>query len=416
MSQYLYESFLGNKPYDSLVRELLTAAGSNAAGAEDYNPAVNFLSGKLADNAVQATTRTAEIFLGTRVQCTQCHNHPFNDRKQSLFWELNSFYRQTRLELTVGTSLVGIRMIDKDFVGEDGRTPDNAEVYYEMRNGKLAAAWPRFLDGRQPPSASGLLKDVNRRQVLADLVLSSSDLQRTLVNRIWAHFFTYGFTRPVEDLGPHNPPAMPELLDLLATQFGAHSHDQKQLIKWITLSEAYGLSSRGAKRNQDEDPALGGVPRFNRFYLRQMRAEELYDSLLTATSADQTAREAQEQAEARQRWLDQFVVAFGNDEGEERSTFNGTIPQALMMRNGELVEQATGVLEGSFLYRLAADSSLTNADRIRKLYLAGLARQPSTTEIRAANQLLLADKSGGTEALADVWWAILNSGEFILNH
>ena len=95
MQQYLRQSFLRNKPYDQMVYELVSATGNTKPGSENYNGAANFLVGKLQENATEATARTAKYFLGLQVQCTQCHNHPFNDWKQDQFWSLNAFFRQT---------------------------------------------------------------------------------------------------------------------------------------------------------------------------------------------------------------------------------------------------------------------------------------------------------------------------------
>ena len=97
MAQYLRRSFEKNKPYHTMVKELISATGDIKPGEEDSNGAVNFLSGKMEDNGVQATAKTAQIFLGLSVQCTQCHNHPFNDWKQNQFWEMNAFFRQTKV-------------------------------------------------------------------------------------------------------------------------------------------------------------------------------------------------------------------------------------------------------------------------------------------------------------------------------
>ena len=108
---------------------------------------------------------------------------------------------------------------------------------------------------------------------------------------MWAHFLGYGFTKPVDDIGPHNPPSHPELLDQLGTAFRDAGFDLKQLMRWIVLSEPYSLSSQMTSRNEDDDPALGAKPMFSRFYLRQMQAEQLYESLLVATAADSTLRE-----------------------------------------------------------------------------------------------------------------------------
>ncbi len=420
LAKYLRESFAQNKPYDRMVYELVTATGVNTAGDPNFNGAVNFLTGKLADSAVQATADTARIFLGLQVQCTQCHNHPFNSWKQNQFWELNAFFRQSVALRRYASGTSDIRMVElanQDFGGEgQPLTPENAELYYELRNGILAAAYPVFVDGKpQEEFQSGYLEDVNRRDELGKLIVQSDEMAKALVNRMWTHFLGYGFTRPIDDMGPHNPPSHPELLSYLAGEFRQHQFDPKQLIGWIVLSQPYGLSSKITASNESDDPALGEPPKFSRFYLRQMRAEELYESLVVATEAPKTSGSTHDPEEARRDWLRQFVIAFGTDEGDETTTFNGTIPQTLMMLNGELVRRATTGEKGGFLSQITS-SNMRPPQKIEHLFLAGLARQPTRREIQAANQLLVAYNGDQMAALQDIWWAVLNSNEFILNH
>jgi hypothetical protein len=428
MSAYLRESFAVNKPYDEMVRELITAAGSTEPAAHGFNGATNFLVGKLDDGAVQATAKTSQLFLGMQVQCTQCHNHPFNEYKQNQFWELNAFFRQTRaLRSYSGREIDRIQLADEYFPGESGSTPENAEIYYELRNHELRAAYPVFIDGTSLAEMyedrgetfgnSGRVEDVRRRDELAKLVLQSRWFDKSIVNRMWGHFLGYGFTKPLDDMGPHNPPTHPELLALLGLELRQASFDLKQLIRWIVLSEPYGLSSRMTKEQAaQDDPASGTRAYFSHFYLRQMQAEQLYESLLVATQADQTASNEADRAALKRQWLLQFVTEFGTDEGDESTTFNGSIPQALMMMNGELIQRACGTEPGSFLYQVATEPKLDNKDRIEYLYKTALAREPSAPEIAAANQLVLARKGNTAEALQDIWWALLNSNEFILNH
>ncbi len=203
-----------------------------------------------------------------------------------------------------------------------------------------SCGWPiPFSSVGQEISRSGLIKDVDRRTELANMIIASPYMSRAIVNRMWGHFMGYGFTKPVDDMGPHNPPTNPELLDRLAADFAVHQYatdgyDLKQLMRWIVLSEPYGLSARIMPGNKSDDPMLGEKPQFSHFYLRQMSAEELYESLLTATSADKTRGSSDEQEKAKQEWLQQFVINFGTDDGGETTTFNGTIPQTLMMFNG----------------------------------------------------------------------------------
>ncbi len=415
LQQSLRRALQRNMPYDRLVQELVEAKGISKPGEENFNGFVNFLAGSLDENGVQATAKTAQVFLGLQIQCTQCHNHPFNKWKQNQFWEMNAFFRQTRaVPLGGRRNFEAVNLVNEDFDGENG-DPNEAALFYELRNGLSKAAYPTFIDGVTLPK-SGRIDAVDRRTELAKLIVRSENLAPAIVNRMWGHFFGYGFTKPVDDMGPHNPPSHPELLTELAQEFRTHSYDLKQLMAWILLSEPYELSSRTTAHNKDDDPALGTRPMFSHFYLRQMRAEELYESLLVATQADQTATSYDKQEEQKRRWLDQFTLAFGTDDNEETTTFNGTIPQTLMMMNGELVQKATSVDKGSFLYRIATDRKMNNSQRIQHLYLAALARRPAGNEISLANDLLRRADGDAVAALQDIWWALLNSNEFILNH
>lgn len=435
MQKYLRDSFARNTSYDELVYELVSSTGSTTPGEEHFNGATNFLIMKLDDNAIQATAKTSQLFLGMQVQCTQCHNHPFNDWKQSQFWQMNAFFRQT-VALRRGTrQMRRAELANQDFGGE-GSTPQEAELYYELRNGLLKTAYPVFVDGKPLVNRSGYLSDVDRREELAKLIVQSEYMDKAIINRMWGHFLGYGFTNPVDDMGPHNPPTHPELLDYLVAEFRSGSRDLKKLMRWIVLSEPYSLSSRTTPDNENDDPLLGELPKFTHFYLRQMRAEELYESLLVATQAHKTRGGYEEQEKAKREWLRQFSIAFGTDEGDETTIFNGTIPQALMMFNGDLIKQATSVKSGGFLSQLA-NGNLRPAQAIDYLFLAGLARRPSKQEVRAANALMQARAADretwkkkydqgrpkqnakvapALAALQDIWWAVLNSNEFILNH
>jgi hypothetical protein len=424
MRQYLRRAFSKNLAYDRFVEDLVTATGvnRNSDGVEGFNGATNFLSGKLAENAAQATAKTAQIFLGIQVQCTQCHNHPFNKGKQNQFWEFNAFFRQTRAlrRYEGSTEVQSIELVDEDFAGEGGK-PDEAELYYELRNGLMKVAYPVFIDGTEI-SRSGYLPakmddgteyGAHRRKELAQLIKGSPLFAKAIVNRMWGHFLGYGFTKPVDDLGEHNAPSHPELLDGLAERFREQSFDLKELARWIVLSKPYSLSSKITAGNKTDDPALGEKPRFSRFYMRQMHAEQLYESLLTATQADRV--EGEKGAKKKDKWLSQFVIAFGTDEGDDATTFNGSIPQVLMMFNGDLIKNATQVGKGGFLDAVVAAGG-KNAAKIDTLYLAALARKPTAKEVAVANDIMVARKGDATSALQDIWWAVLNSNEFIINH
>ncbi len=415
MAKYLRDSFASNKPYNQMVFELITATGGTEPDKPNFNGAVNFLIEKVnEEGGVQATAVTSRVFLGLQIQCTQCHNHPFNQWKQQKFWDFNAFYRQARALrrfIPQTRDLDYAELVDQDFAGESGK-PDEAEIFYLERNGLSRVAYPVFLDGSSI-GRSGYVSEVNRRKELAKFVMASDYLDKMIVNRMWSHFMGFAFTKPVDDLGPHNAASHPELLEKLGTEMRNSSYDLRELMRWIVLSDPYQLSSRVGPGNAEDDPSQGETPKFSHFYVRQMSAEQLYQSLLAVGGQ---ARGSLEQQQAdRDRWLGQFVQAFGTDEGDEATTFNGTIPQALMMFNGELVKRATQLDAGSWLKQIESIPTKP-AEKINSLFLAGLARRAKPDELSMGAKLLQVRKGNVGEMLQDMWWAILNSNEFILVH
>ncbi|MHC4877713.1 MAG: DUF1549 and DUF1553 domain-containing protein [Planctomycetota bacterium] len=416
MQKFFREAFARNRPWDQVVFDLIAAEGHF-----EENGAVNYMLAQMAmnDEMVQATAKTARLFLGLQIQCTQCHNHPFNDWQQERFWQFNSFLRQARkIDHRKPDPETG-RLVDdySEIVFRDFNYP----VFYERRNGLMQMADPTFMNANFELESFKLNEidpnEVNLREELAKLAIEGDKpwIAMAMVNRMWGHFFGYGFTKPIDDMGPHNPASHPELHDRLATEFVKSNYDLKQLIRWICNSEAYNLTSQLGRDNDIDNPSAGEMPLFSHLYVKSMEAEQLYDSLIVATSAHKSGRSNWEQAERqRQTWLGQFVIAFGTDEGDEATTFNGTIPQALMMMNGELVRNAVSAEKGSAL-REALENRDPDATKIRKLYLATLSRYPSSRETSMATRLIRGNRDK-LAAYQDLFWALLNSNEFIFVH
>ena len=208
LEKFLRDSFAANAPWNEIVYALVSAEGT-----AEQNPAANFLLAHLNQDAVPATAMTARLFLGIQVQCTQCHDHPFHKDKQNRFWELKSFFQQTEM-----TSVPGSAMGSATADGSAGMSavPElvsrkvGGPIYYETLRGEMRAAFPVYAGHKIDPGPA-----VNRRRELARLIAKEDDRQLALamVNRTWQHFFGYGFTRPVDDMGPHNPPSNPEVLE-----------------------------------------------------------------------------------------------------------------------------------------------------------------------------------------------------------
>lgn len=425
LEKWLRDSFASNRPWKDIVYDLITATGgSTPESLKDgipFNGAVNFLMAHVGDAAtrnVPATSFTTRYFLGVQVQCTQCHDHPFNSRTQADFWGINAFFqRMERVDVTdvddTGRRVFRYAVLrDRPLYGGEPLF-----VLYERRNGLMVAAVPRFLDGREIREAR---EGMNLREELAKWIVDDENpyFAPAIVNRMWGHFLGRGIVHPVDDLGEHNPPSNPELLYQLARNFKETGYDLKELIRWITLSEPYSLSSITNPTNERDDVY------FSHYLLKQMTPEQFFNSLMTASEAYKSGAVTPEQAyRLKQELKRQFTAVFGNDENAEADTFAGTIPQALMLMNGRLIQQATSLDKGSYLRRVIDSNRRRYANGapakiIDELYLAALSRFPTRTERSLALRLVAqyARQNREDEAYQDIFWALLNSNEFALIH
>ncbi len=405
LQKFLRESFAKNRPWNEMVAEFISAEGSF-----DQNGATNFLLAHLNNQAVPATAITAKIFLGQQIGCTQCHDHPFNDWKQDAFWSFNSFFQQTKVARVDRSDSAG-KMKSQAAALETKHV--GGPTHFENRRGVALVAYPKFAGTAINEDA-----ETNRRNELAKLMTAGDKPQvaEAFVNRMWDHFFGCGFTRPVDDMGPHNPPSHPELLDHLAREFVASGYDCKQLIRWVCLSDAYQRTSRFGKTNEQDNPETGASPLFSRVYIKGMTAEQLYDSLLLATGADNTPLATGDHDRRRHEWLQQFVHAFQTDENDESINFESSITQALLMMNSDLTQHALSMDRGTFLEKLTTSRD-TEAEKIKRLCLATLTRYPTPKEQQALRRLVHEGTGSRTNSgWQDALWAYLNSGEFVLVH
>lgn len=406
LKKFLRESFARNLPWNEIVADLISAEGRS-----DREGAANFLLAHLNNDAMPATAITSRLFLGRQIACTQCHDHPFNNWKQEEFWSYHSFFEQTVVaRANVRDDKTGTMRSEVALQ----TNPRGGPTYYETRRGLAQVAYPRFEGTSVSDDAA-----INRRQELAKLMTSGNTtlVAESLVNRMWEHFLGCAFTRPVDDMGPHNPPSHPELLDHLARQFVQSGYDIKQLVRWICLSDAYQRTSQFGKFNDQDDPASGVPPLFSRVYVKSMTAEQLYDSLLLATGADKTPLESGEHERRRHQWLQQFVHAFQTDENDESLTFESTITQALLMMNSELIATALSLDRGTLLEKLAHAHD-SDMDKLKRMCLATLTRLPTSREQSAFRKLVATGSSVRPSAAGwqDALWAYLNSSEFVLVH
>ncbi len=425
MKVWLEEKFAGkDMQYDQMVTDLLTATGKT-----NENQAVNYILAHLGEpirnnrNAgkfemVPVTSRTTRLFLGVRTQCTQCHDHPFNDdAKQKQFWGINAFFRQVDAPLgrpmrTRQRNAVGrvLELVDNEDLNDRGR------VSYERRNGLVLLTKPAFLDGTEMPE---LKKGDTRRKELAKFIIKSPFFAKAYVNRMWAHFLGRGFTKVVDDFGSEqNEVSHPELLEKLGKDFVRYNHRPRDLIRWICNSEAYGLSSKTNKTNDKED----AEPYFSRMLLKAMSPEQLFESLMLATGAA-AAENKEDKKKLRQSWMQKLVVNFGDDEGNE-ATFNGTVVQALLLMNGDDINKAIVDTKTGTVARVI-NAAHSHRQAIAALFMAALNRPPTPAEYSryTRREMIIlprvrkrVDKNFWNAYYQDLFWALVNSNEFILNH
>ncbi len=454
--RWLRARFAENAPWNKVVYELVTATGQNSAGgprrprlddpmsaetSEDAQPgtvngAVNWILQyeKTPQDLAGSASRT---FMGVQIQCAQCHDHKTEKWKQDDFRRFAACFARARAKPLEAKQMGGIRRVElQDLPRALPRLTKDPEL------APIAAARPTALDGTDL-SASG---DV--RQALGAWVTSRDNpwFARAIVNRMWAHYLGRGFVDPIDDMRPSNKPAMDALLAKLADDFVSHGYDLKQLTRTITSTAAYQLASSGGEPDADNHF-------WARFRLVPMGPEELLNALYAATNVEGTAKRAgvANLDQLRMQLVSQYTFLFDVDEAADRTTFEGTVSQALLLLNGTLVGVGSAAIPGSALSEVLASPG-SDAQKIEALYLRTLSRQPTAEEVLAGSSYVssavarplatilpplprVGTRTGGKRdplrriearaahtvdprkiAYEDIFWALLNSSEFLFNH
>ncbi len=390
MTAWLEKSFNDNKPWDKMVREILTAQGEL-----DKNGAVTYFLANLTPDKL--TDNTTRVFLGVQLQCAQCHDHPFTKWKQDEYWGMAAFFTKVRIN---GNPRQAAMQGNTVSIGENGK---GRPIRLPISAKRVP---PKFLQGEQPDLSSS---DAYR-PVLAKWMTSSQNryFSRAMVNRLWAQFFGRGLVNPVDDMHDGNQPSHPQLLDELSAHFVASGFDVKQLIRALCNSEAYQRTSKPTAHNREAVPEL-----FSRMAVKVLTPEQLYDSLLMILGAPNPANPRRNSANAARlrnatpRML--FVAFFKGDENAEPTEYQAGIPQVLRMMNAPMLNNTT-------MLAPLLKSDKTPKQIIEHLYLTTLSRRPSAHELQRCVALVRKHSDEPREAFGDILWALLNSSEFTLNH
>ncbi|MEM6978740.1 MAG: DUF1553 domain-containing protein, partial [Planctomycetota bacterium] len=392
--RWLATQYQSGTRYDEIVQDLLLAEGRlSKSGPLLFYSALKLEAEKLA-------ARTSRVFLGIRLECAQCHDHPFEPWKQQDFWSYAAFFAQIsrpRGDLQTVSTLMRVRDVNRG----DVMLPET-EIAVE----------PRFLGQSVAPVKSGDSETTRRRQ-LARWIISPENpyFARATANRLWAMMFGKGLVDPVDDFGEANKPVAPEVLELLASQLIASDFELRDVLRTIALSDAYRLSSA----SQTDDATR--LQTFAQMQVKTLTAAQLYDCIAMATLMDDgQANSSMSETvarfgnSARDEFLRQFASAPSN-----RVEYLAGIPHALTLMNGQLIHQATSEDSSGRLRSLDAPF-FTDEQRIEVLFMATLSRPPRDDELAMMRELLAEDASQRQQAFSDLLWALINTAEFALNH
>jgi hypothetical protein len=418
LHRWFEAAFNRNRPWDELVYELLTVSGTQAE--DGTNGAVMFF---VAEPTVdKLTDKTSRLFLGVRLECAQCHDHPFTTWRQADYWGLAAFFataRMTRGETRRGTEPWVTD--DPSGPGQPAGLPDSAQ-----------SVPARFLGGESPPAVAGM----SDRQVLAAWVTAVENpyFARAMVNRVWTLYFGRGLVNPVDDMLPEHDPSHPELLRELTEAFVARGFNVKHLVRAICNSQSYQRTHRPLPGNADD------VELYSHRAMKLLTAEQLFDSLQAVTGTAPFDAPGMGPAgravEGSPRVA--FAVYFSpGDPDPDPTAYLRGIPHALRLMNSPLVND----FEAAERERLArrqrerggsiaagdgedGQSVLDRWDRPEKspaeivegLYLTTLSRRPTAEETERLTGYVRWRGDDPRKAYSDILWALLHSSEFSLNH
>jgi len=386
---WLQERIAGNVPINRIVRELLDANGGTFT-----DPASNYY--QIERDTLKLSENVAQVFIGARIQCAQCHNHPF-DR-----WTMDDYYGFAAFFSQIGRK-----------TAEDPRetiifNSGSGEVKHPVGGREMR---PKFLGGEAPDLAGR-----DRREALAEWMTAPDNrlFARNVANFVWAHFLGRGIIEPVDDVRVSNPAANDALLDALADQLVAYDYDMKRFVRDICNSRTYQLATRTNETNAADER------NFSHAAVRRIRAEVLLDAITAVTGTKNKFPGLPLGARAVQisdgNVSTYFLTTFGRAKRETvcscEVVMEPSLSQALHLINGDTINQK--IAEGGRI-RKELEAGRSPDQILEGLYLSCLTRPP-TAEERAAVLGALPAEGDPAPALEDAFWALLNSKEFIFNH
>ncbi len=416
LTAWVHEALNTNMPYNKFVSELITADGElkdNAAG--------NYVL-RYERSPVFLTSHTSRLFLGLPMQCAECHDHKTETWLQKDFYGIAAFFTGIQREekgMIKGKDMIGDEKEMENYLITNSPKEERAMYVDSMQE----SVTPRFLDGTD---YTGEL--IKKRHALAEWMTAETNpfFSKAIVNRIWKHFMGRGFVEPVDGFGDENRPTNPELLTWLAEDFVIHGYDLQHLMRTILNTNAYQRSSETNQSNKDDHIY------YSHAYMKPLSAEQFFYAMLRATDFERLQKirmdSMQQQGEDRENMfrsieykkrdhLKKFLFLLDNGEMEEIEAFNGTVPQALMMINGQMVNDSADYKKHGTFVNYVLDNWRDTNKRVEYMYLTVLSRKPTAKEQTFFQRYLDRSLYRNKElAYEDLYWALLNSAEFSLNH
>lgn len=442
LRRWLREAFVRNAPWNEMATELVSAVGVNSPDGDDrseVNGAVNWLL-RYQRAPADLAGQVSRVMLGVQIQCAQCHDHKTEKWTQDDFQRFAAFFARTRPEQLGSMNDMRIRRVSV----QDGSKPPAAM----RRDDELRRATriePRTLDGTDVDAGP------ERRHALASWMTAGDNpwFARAIVNRMWSLFVGRGLVDPVDDLRPSNPAAAPEVLDLLAADFVASGHDLHHLVRVLTSLESYQLEARHGAA------AAGDAALWSSHPLEPLPPDVLLDAVIAAGGLEPVLEQVTgaDLMELRGQLRRHYAFVFDVDEESHPETFAGTVPQALLLQNGPLANGASSLVPRGALEEVLALPERTA--RIEALYLRTLSRPPTAAETqrwsafldrprrvvelggppkgavarerkkkgvpadplgRYAKRVPSRATTAEQQAYEDLFWALVNSSEFVFNH
>jgi len=387
---WLQERIANNVSMDVMVQELLGANGGTFT-----NAATNYYQNET--NTLKVAENVAQVFMGMRIQCTQCHNHPFDRWTMDDYYSFGAFFAQ---------------------IGRKGGEDPRETIVFNSGGGEVRhlvggrVMKPKFLGGEEPDTAG---KD--RRVIMANWLASDANpyFARNLANIVWAHFFGKGIINEVDDVRVSNPPVNGPLLDELAKRFSGYKYDFKKLVRDICVSRTYQLATQTNVTNEKD------TTNFSHGALRRMRAEVLFDAISQVTETKNKFGGLPLGARAVQiangNTSNYFLTTFGRAKRESvcacEVKMEPNLSQALHLLNGDTANNK--IKQGNVIGRMT-EAGMSPQQVLDALFVRCLARKPTQKELKTINDLIAAEKEDTKNVLEDVFWSLLNSREFLFNH